>query len=185
MASAPRAPELLERLVDAALDEAKDASAAVLAFRARADELVSGAVGGIDWLAAVRDEASLLGERATLARRRATAALRHAGSRDPSAAVAPRAAGLWALPSLPSEAEAAQQVWRAAAKERSATLLEEAQLQLTEDISEAEGLLGEAVAAAERAVAAELVEVQARLERALAQSNASLALALAQLEQAG
>jgi hypothetical protein len=95
----------------------------------------------------------------------------------------PKAAGLWSLPTLPSDLEAAQEAWQATAKDNSATLLENAQLRLADGVLEVERVLADALVAVERSVEGELAQVQARLERSLAQSNASLALALAQVDQ--
>lgn len=140
------------------------------------------------WAASVRDEGSLLAQQAAETTRRRAAASRPdaAGfASRVSAPQQPRVEGLWSLPNLPSEAEVAQQAWRTAAKERSATVLEEAQARLAADIGNAERELAEELASVQRAAAAELALVQSRLERALAQSNAALALSLSRLEHGG
>jgi hypothetical protein len=139
------------------------------------------------WAASVRDEESLLAQQATARRRAAAAASAKpdAGASRASAPAQPRVEGLWSLPNLPSEAEVAQQAWRTATKEQSATVLEEAQRRLAAEVGSAERELLEELANVQRAAAAELALVQSRLERSLAQSNAALALSLSRLEQGG
>jgi hypothetical protein len=75
---------------------------------------------------------------------------------------AARAAGLWALPSLPTDADTAAEAWRDGVKEAYAARLDARQAQLGADANAAKQTLRAAVAEAERDAALEIAQSKAR-----------------------